>query len=74
MSYLRERRPKERATTWFTVGVSGEDAQTLAEEAKAYAAARGVTLGSLFMEALAEYMNRAYLEARQNAAAAQGHE
>lgn len=74
MTHLRHRAPGKQDTTWLTVGVRGPEAARIGAEAKAYARAKGVTFGSLVLEALASYMDDAWLEARANAREAEGRE
>lgn len=74
MTHLRQRPTGDKPVTYVTVGVRGEAAAEVVTEARAYAQHRGVTFGSLVMEALASYMDDAWLEARANAREAEGRE
>lgn len=74
MSYLRPRAPGDKSATYVSIGVRGESAAAIVADARSYAQARGVTFGSLVMEALAQYMDQAHLEAREAASEAASRE
>ena len=67
MTHLRQRGSGPSETTWLSIGVRGKEAARIVEGARLLAAAGGVTFGSLVMEALAQFMDRAVLEAQATA-------
>lgn len=70
MTHLRNRRPPSRTTTWISIGMRGQQAADIAQAARAYALARGVTFGSLVLQALSDYLDARDLEAQAAAAEA----
>lgn len=74
MSYLRQRAPGNSRATYVSIGVRGAEAAQIVDDARAYARALGVTLGSLVMEALCQYMAFCSAETRRKAAEARDNE
>lgn len=62
MTHLRKRAPGNAEVTWVSIGVRGERAARIVANARNYAQVRGVTFGSLVMEALAKYMAQAVMQ------------
>lgn len=60
MTHLRKRFPTHRPVTFVSVGVRGDTAMAVFNEARAYARAHGLTIGSVLLEAVAQYMERVH--------------